>query len=65
MKNKPFSKEELKVLDGNLHKIAKKHRVSRQYVWQIATGIRTATSRKSQAIMKDLVRLLYALKQVL
>jgi len=65
MKNiAPFTDKEVKILKGSMSLLATKHKVSRKYVYMIATGRRPAISKKSRAIFSDLERLIKALQPI-
>ena len=57
-----FTKEEIKLLQGNFQKIAEKKKVSRTYVSQIANSEREIASEKSKEIFKSLQNFLEVLK---
>ena len=63
IEKKPFTERELRLLRGNIGYVAKKNRVSREYVSRIINGKLPARSYKAQSILRDATKLLNTLKE--
>lgn len=58
----PFTDQELTRLRGSLSSIGRKHKITGEYVGQIAAGKRLAKTDMAKAVLKDLKKLLTLLK---
>ncbi len=63
IEKKPFDEKDLRLLRGNIIHIAKKNRVSREYVSKIVNGKVPVRTHKAKAIYRDAKRFLNNLKE--
>ena len=63
IQKKPFTERELRVVRGNIQRIAAKNKVTRRYVSKIINGHAPIRTRKAQAVYRDTKKLIEALKE--
>ena len=59
-----FTNKELKLIRGNIRRVAVKNKVTREYVSKIVNGRAPVRTRKAQCIYNDIQKLLNTLKEV-
>ena len=63
-KNAPFTTQELRVIKSLFGLVAKKHKVTRTYVYMLATGERSTNSKKARTIINKLKKINEALSPI-